>query len=176
MIVWKPLDVLGKRLYRVESFWRGSRSYHVVAADAPRDAAKVYLDSIGEARKDTSAVGTALPVGQPADWFEQQCISTVDCKHRRSETICSMDGSGPGFHRSYHVSICMDCGQITVHTMKDGKHSTVEFGLNCDWQLRAAAKYQRSNAEQKDAMARCAPNGSVGESPTGAGESPALPS
>src|SRR6185503_12069966 len=152
MIVWKPLDLMGKRLYRVVSFWRGARSHHIITADAPRDAARLYLDSIGAAREDTTAQGFALQIGQPADWFEQNAISSLSCKHPRRETICSMNG--PGFHRSFHVSICMDCGEITVHTMRDGKHSTVTFGLNCDWHLRAAAKYLRSEAEQADALAR----------------------
>jgi len=153
-IVWKPLDLMGKRLYRVVANWRGQRSHHIIAADAPRHAAQVYVESVGPVT-DLYATGFALQVGQPADWFNQKMISPSACKHHRAETISGMRGSGPGFQEEHHVSICMDCGEITVRTMKDGKRCTVEFGLNCDWHLRAAAKYMRSEAEQTEALARC---------------------
>jgi len=153
-ILWKPLDLMGKRLYRVAASFRGQRSHHIIAADAPRHAAALYLESIGPAREDTDATGFALQVGQPANWFDDRRVSSLDCSHR-CETICCMDGAGPGFNRSYHVSICMDCGEITVYTTKDGKRCEVKFGLNCDRHLRAAAKYMRTVEEQQEAMIRC---------------------
>jgi hypothetical protein len=152
---------MGKRLYRVVAHLRGgcARNQHIVAATAPRHAAALYLESIGPARAEMDATGFALQVGQPAEWFEDRALSSLSCRHGNCETICSSSGTGDGTHYSEHVSICMDCGEITVHTMRDEKHCTVTFGLNCDWHLRAAAKYQRSERERTEALARSLPHG-----------------
>ena len=154
-LVWKPLDLMGKRLYRVVATFRGSqhRSHHIVAADAPRHAAQVYLRSIGQARVEMDATGFALKVGQPAEWFEQEpSADHWKCKHGRSDFLESSDG--PTFR--HHVTICQDCGQIRVFVCKEGKCSIVEFGLHCDQHLRAAAKYLRSPLQEADALRRAA--------------------
>lgn len=55
-----------------------------------------------------------------------------------------------------HVSICLDCGQMTVSAtdLNKGASFEVEFGLNCDTHLRAAARYMRSDAGAADALTK----------------------
>ncbi len=142
---------MGKRLYRVVATWRENRSHHIIASTAPRPAADLYLQSIGEARADTSASGFALDVGQPAEWFDQEpAIMPYNCKHDRATFIESSHGQTS----RHHVIICPDCGQIEVFVAKNGQCSTIEFGLNCDEHIRWAAKYLRSPLQEAEAVRR----------------------
>lgn len=163
-IVWKPLDLMGLRLYKVVASWPApddgskpsSRTYHTVFADSPTGAAKVVKEQYKDLPEDRRpyCVGKALNVCQPAEWYERSagCVSPCDCKHERSRTICSGRGCGDGNNWREHVSICQDCGQISVSATKEGVHFEVEFGLCCDDDLRAAARYMRGEAAAAEAV------------------------
>lgn len=73
---WKPLDVGGMRLYRVQVSFPGKpqwNSSHVVAADSPSQAAKLYEQCLKGAAWEVEPIitGHALNILMPADWWER---------------------------------------------------------------------------------------------------------
>jgi hypothetical protein len=80
--VWKPIGVGGLRLYQVVLHYQVKgrqkeyRQYYIVAADSPRDAAKLVEDIKKEAMDGNGEIvywhvrGEALNVLQPAEWWD----------------------------------------------------------------------------------------------------------
>lgn len=80
---WKPIDVGGLRLYQVYLDWKykgeqhSHRESYIVAATAPRHAAKLIEDIYKESYEGNECIaywyvtGHALNVLQPADWWDK---------------------------------------------------------------------------------------------------------
>lgn len=71
--LWKPLDVMGLRLYKVRSFFPtlNERRSSVVAAGSPSEAAKIVRDQYAEMPPEArpECRGEAMSVCQPAEWW-----------------------------------------------------------------------------------------------------------
>jgi hypothetical protein len=73
--VWRPLDVNGLRLYRVELWFPGHREWDlqkIVAARSPTDAAEIVARFYSgmEWRVEPTIKGFSLEVCQPEEWCE----------------------------------------------------------------------------------------------------------
>lgn len=167
--VWKPAGMMGLRFYKVVVSWPGTtmRSRQddqlVVAAASPREAAAIVAAQYAELPADRrpDCYGRALNINQPAEWWEgiTPQVSPSTCKHERITSLqggsgtCA-DGKGGGETWRENVALCLECGQLSVSATRNGQHFNVQFGLNCDQHLRAAARYMRSEVETKDAIER----------------------
>lgn len=161
--VRKPLDLMGLRLYRVVVHWPSCRDHPassediIVAARSPTHAAEIISEHYPRLPKEEqpTVFGRSLDVVQPREWFEFSRKAPLDCDHHHFQFIQTSSGScGPDNNWREDVSICQDCGQIKVSVTRNGQHSEVTFGLLCDTELRAAAKYFRTPEEQQTAIDR----------------------
>ena len=173
--VWKPLDIMGLRLYKVTVSWpsvvtpaghtfKDRVEKHIVAADSPRGAAKIVADQYRTLPEDKRPYcqGYALNVCQPASWYDRSegCLSPCDCKHERTRLLGGGSGSSDGDSWRNDAWLCTDCGEIHVVGWRNGQRMEVRFGLCCDDDLRAAANYMRGE-EAAAAAVRTAKPGSL---------------
>lgn len=159
--VWKPVGLLGLRLYKVTVMWPVTPQTRrveesIVAANSPSEAAKIVAEQYANLpdHERPSCSGGPLNVCQPAEWWDGPKVESLPhlCKHDRTRSICGGSGAGPDGAWREDVSLCMDCGRIKVTATRNGQFIKVEFGLGCDDHLRAAARYMRSDAETADAI------------------------
>lgn len=163
------MDVMGQRLYEVSVSWPGRSGpgagwnarieSMIVAASTPRHAAEIVAkqyENILERDRRPSCYGHALNVCQPSEWLDGEPeISPSACKHHRLDLISSSRGACEGNNWDAAAYICLDCGELQVSARRNGQFSRINFGLNCDWHLVAAARYMRSANERTQALARC---------------------
>jgi hypothetical protein len=170
--VWKPLDYMGLRLYRVTTQWppladgqQGRHRTSSVFADKPSSAAAAVAAQYEDLPEDQRPLcqGYVLNVYQPAEWTEDDCaVRSTRCEHKNSTCLGSSDSTCDGHYSRESAWLCLDCGELHVSATKDGVHVDVRFGLACDQHLRAAARYMRSEAGAKEAV-EVARRGVVGE-------------
>lgn len=162
LVGWKPLDVFRQRLYQVTVSYPPTDDCHGVYTEtrlmfgnSPTHAAERVAAGYAEipTAKRPSCKGTAIAVGQPSEWFEDN--KTVPPCAEADHENTHIEGLNGNCTNNYNIFICKKCGSISlVVRPKEGERFVIRFGINCDDHLRYAAKYLRSEAETEEALRR----------------------